>query len=318
MQAIRERGHQAAVLDTMAVAVRVGLGDGGLTRADYINVNIRVANGRDPNPEPEKRVPVGASERGLPRALRLPPVDALIPRIGASVTAYGLAVVRQFEATGVLTTASSRAIARSRDKLQSMQLMSQAGLPIPQTAVLAHPDMLFAAVEAVGGLPVIMKLIQGTQGRGVILARYISTVSAVLEKVRQHEQQVLVQEFIGEANGSDVRIIVVGDRCVAAMERHAPIGEFRSNLHRGGTATAVTLDARMAQLAVQAAQVHGLEVAGVDLILSDRGPLVLEVNSSPGLEGIEQATGVDVAGAIVSLLERKVRKEKRGKRRRVK
>jgi ribosomal protein S6--L-glutamate ligase len=126
-----------------------------------------------------------------------------------------------------------------------------------------------------------------------------------LEKVRQHEQQVLVQEFIGEANGSDVRIIVVGDRCVAAMERHAPTGEFRSNLHRGGTATAATLDPRTAQLAVQAAQVHGLEVAGVDLIPSNRGPLILEVNSSPGLEGIEQATGIDVAGAIVSLLERR-------------
>jgi ribosomal protein S6--L-glutamate ligase len=277
--------------------------------------NVRVANGRDPNHKTEERMATGASARGLPRALRLPPADALIPRIGASVTAYGLAVVRQFEAAGVLTTASSRAIARSRDKLQSMQLMSQAGLPIPQTAVLAHPEMLFAAVEAVGGLPVIMKLIQGTQGRGVILARYMSTVVAVLEKVREHQQQILVQEFIGEADGSDVRVIVAGDRCVAAMERSAPTGEFRSNLHRGGTATVVTLDARMAQLAVQAAQVHGLKVAGVDLIRSDRGPLVLEVNSSPGLEGIEQATGVDVAGAIVSLLERKLWKKKGRKRR---
>jgi ribosomal protein S6--L-glutamate ligase len=287
----------------MAVAVRVGLGDSkrlNLTNANANSANS--ANGRPPLPGGSKP-PLPTAAR-LPRAMRLPAVDALIPRIGASVTAYGLAVVRQFEAAGIPTTATSQAIARSRDKLQSMQIMSQAGLPVPQTAVLAHPDVLLAAVEAVGGLPVIIKLLQGTQGRGVVLARYLSTVAAVLEKVRQQQQQVLVQEFIAEANGSDLRLIVVGNRCIAAMQRHAPTGEFRSNLHRGGTATPLIPDAPIAELAVRAAEVHGLQVAGVDLILSRRGPLVLEVNSSPGLEGIEQATGIDVAGEIIRHLER--------------
>lgn len=306
VQAARERGHQVVVLDTMAVAVRVGLGDARLRS---------IANGREPAPDGDRPGLLAAT--GLPRAMRLPPADGLIPRIGASVTAYGLAVVRQFEAAGIPTTATSQAIACSRDKLQSMQLMNQAGLPIPKTAVLADPEVLFAAVEAVGGLPVIIKLIQGTQGRGVILARYLSTVAAVLEKVREQQQQVLVQEFISEANGRDVRIIVVGNRCVAAMERRAPVGEFRSNLHQGGTATAVILDPSMAELAVRAAEVHGLEVAGVDLILSNRGPLVLEVNSSPGLEGIERVTSVDVADAIITHLERQATVSKGRKKRKI-
>ncbi len=317
VEAARERGHLASVLDTMAVAVRIGLRvtadpdptqDGLPATAD---AHRRPANGPAP-------MLVEGTGTGLPRLLRLPPTDAIIPRIGSSVTTYGLAVVRQFEAAGVATTASSQAIAGSRDKLQSMQLLSEAGLPVPRTAVLAHPDVLFAAVEAVGGLPVIIKLIQGTQGRGVVLARYMSTVAAVLEQVSSRQRQVLVQEFIEEASGSDLRLIVVGNRCVAAMERRAPAGEFRSNLHRGGKGTAVVPDKEMVDLAVRAAEVHGLEVAGVDLIMSKRGPLVLEVNSSPGLEGIERVTGVDVAGAIVALVERKVAKEKQQQKRRSK
>lgn len=330
VEAARERGHLVSVLDTMAVAVRIGWRrDGRPPQLSNELVDVDVAADvdgvdgiHDGRPSLRSQPPslVKRTETGLHRIIHLPAVDAIIPRIGASVTAYGLAVVRQFEAAGVTTTATSQAIASSRDKLQSMQLLSEAGLPVPQTAVLAHPDVLFAAVEAVGGLPVIIKLVQGTQGRGVVLARYMSTVAAVLERVRSQQRQVLVQEFIEEAGGSDIRLIVVGNRCVAAMERHAPAGEFRSNLHLGGTGTAIVPEQSMTELAIRAAEVHGLEVAGVDLIVSRRGPLVLEVNSSPGLEGIERVTGIDVAGAIVALVERKVAKgnyqqKRRSKRR---
>lgn len=317
VEAARERGHLVSVLDTLAVAVRIGL----RMTADPSPLQEGMPEPADAYPYPVNGLApmlVEGTKTGLPRLLRLPPADAIIPRIGASVTAYGLAVVRQFEAAGVITTATSQAIAGSRDKLQSMQLLSEVGLPVPRTAVLAHPDVLFAAVEAVGGLPVIIKLIQGTQGRGVVLARYMSTVEAVLEKVRSQQRQVLVQEFIEEAGGSDLRLIIVGNRCVAAMERRAPAGEFRSNLHRGGTGTAVTPDKAIVDLALRAAGAHGLDVAGVDLILSKRGPLVLEVNSSPGLEGIERVTGTDVAGAVVSLVERKVAKENQQQKRRSK
>lgn len=275
------RGHQVRILDTTNLAVHVGI------------------NGHVP---PEAKV-LQPGSLGLPRAIEIPQLDAIIPRIGTSVTYYGLAVVRQFEATGIVSTASSSAIAISRDKLQSLQLMTQSQLPIPRTAIIARPEALYAAVHAVGGLPVVVKVIRGTQGRGVALARQLSTVNALVEQAASRNLHVLIQEYIAEAGGKDVRAIVVGDRCVAAMQRNAAPGDFRANLHMGGTATAIELDQATVALAVRAARTHQLAVAGVDLLLSDRGPLLLEVNSSPGLEGIEQATGVDVAESIIAYVE---------------
>ena len=233
----------------------------------------------------------------------LPDVDAIIPRIGASITEYGVAVVRQFELQGVFTTATAQAITQSRDKLHSMQLMDEAGLPIPKTAVIAHPTAFFTAIEAVGGPPVVIKIVQGTQGKGVILAPNLQTAAYVLNKLRGMKRQALVQEYIEESRGRDTRIIVVGDRCVAAMERRASNGDFRANLHLGGTAVPIRLDTATEQLALKAAKVHNLHIAGVDIIQSKRGPLLLEVNSSPGLEGIEDTTNVDIAGAIIAFLE---------------
>lgn len=283
--AARARGHQARIIDTTSVAVHIG---------------------RDGLPRVEPQILVDGIP-GLAATVDLPPLDAVIPRIGASVTFYGLAVVRQYEAAGVPTTASSEAIARSRDKLHSLQLLAQARLPIPRTAVVARPEALFAAVEAVGGLPAVVKLIHGTQGRGVVLAHHLATVSALLQRVEELNRQAIVQEFIAESGGRDLRLIIIGNRCIAAMERRAPDGEFRANLHRGGTAVPITPDAHTIRLATAAARVHGLAVAGVDLIESGRGPLILEINSSPGLEGIEHVTGVDVAGAIVEYIERAAR-----------
>lgn len=288
LAAARERGHRAEVVDTTSVAVHLG--------------------DDDRPPGESRRLLTGIP--GLAHTIELPTFDAIIPRIGTSVTFYGLAVVRQFEAAGVLTTASSSAIACSRDKLQSLQIMTQAGLPIPRTAVVAQPEALYAAVEAVGGLPAVVKLIHGTQGRGVFLAHQLATVSAMLRRVAELNRQAIVQEFIAEAGGRDIRLIIVGRRCVAAMARQAPQGEFRANLHRGGTATAYEPDAGMIALAVAAAEAHGLAVAGVDLVPSARGPLLLEINSSPGLEGIESATGVDVAGEIIEFVEEAARRRR--------
>ncbi len=287
--AARARGHQASIIDTTAVAVHIGRDDQTPGQAEMLVPGIP----------------------GLAAAVQLPPLDAIIPRIGASVTFYGLAVVRRFEAAGVLTTASADAIARSRDKLHSLQLMAQARLPIPRTAVVARPEDLYAAVQAVGGLPAVVKLIHGTQGRGVFLAHHLATVAAMLQRVEELHRQAIVQEFIAEAGGRDQRLIIVDHRCVAAMERRAPDGEFRANLHRGGTAVAITPDAATVALATAAARAHGLAVAGVDLLASARGPLLLEVNSSPGLEGIEKVTGADVAGAIVAYVEKVARRNRR-------
>ncbi len=277
----RERGHRVEIIDTTTVAVQIGHGNNSAA-------------------VPQRLV---ASQPGTAETTKLPMLDAIIPRIGTSVTFYGLAVVRQFETAGVLTTASSSAIARSRDKLQSLQLMSQVGLPIPRTAVVARPEALFSAIEAIGGLPAVVKLISGTQGRGVFLAHQFATVAAILQKVAELNRQAIVQEFIAEADGRDMRLIVVGDRCVAAMQRQAPAGEFRANLHRGGSASAFVPEPAIVAMAVAAARIHGLAVAGVDLVFSHRGPLLLEVNSSPGLEGIEKATGIDVAGEIIGHVE---------------
>jgi len=230
-------------------------------------------------------------------------VDAIIPRIGASVTFYGTAVVRQFETMGVYTLATAAAIGRSRDKLRALQLLAREGIGLPVTAFARSTKDTDSTIELVGGAPLIIKPIEGTQGSGVVLAETKKAAQSVIDAFRQLDANMLVQEFIKEAGGSDVRCIVVGGRVVASMIRQAAPGEFRSNLHRGGTAEATKLTTKERRTVVKAAKALELDVAGVDLLRSSRGPLVLEVNSSPGLEGIEAATGVDVAGEIIEFIE---------------
>ncbi|MCR9276800.1 MAG: 30S ribosomal protein S6--L-glutamate ligase [Pseudomonadaceae bacterium] len=229
--------------------------------------------------------------------------DAVIPRIGASVTFYGCSVVRQFEMMGVYGVNESVAISRSRDKLRSLQLLSRKGLGIPATAFAHSPDDVPGLIREVGGAPLVIKLLEGTQGIGVVLAETRKAAESVIEAFMGLHSNILVQEFIEEAKGSDIRCLVVGGKVIAAMQRTAPEGEFRSNLHRGGTAELVRLSAAERATAVAAAKAMGLNVCGVDLLRSSRGPLIMEVNSSPGLEGIEAATGKDVAGMIIGFIE---------------
>ena len=233
--------------------------------------------------------------------------DAVIPRIGASVTSYGTAVLRQFEVMGVYTLIESVALSRSRDKLRSLQLLSRKGVGLPVTGFANKPGDTKDLVELVGGAPLVIKLLEGTQGIGVVLAETAKAAESVIEAFMGLKADILVQEFISEAGGSDIRCLVVGGKVVAAMQRQAPEGEFRSNLHRGGSASLVKITPEERQTAVSAAKILGLSVAGVDLLRSERGPLVMEVNSSPGLEGIEAASGKDVAGIIIEHLEKNAR-----------
>jgi ribosomal protein S6--L-glutamate ligase len=232
--------------------------------------------------------------------------DAAIPRIGASVSAHGTAVVRQLEQMGVFTLNSAQAIGTSRDKLRTLQILSQHDIGFPSTAFVRDRDSVRDAIQKVGGPPVILKLTEGSQGAGVILVDNTKAAEAILETLLMARQSVVVQKFVSESSGSDLRALVVGGRVVAAMRRRAAPDEFRSNVHRGGRTERVRLDPQLERLALQATQILGLRVAGVDLIESDDGPLVLEVNSSPGLEGIESATGVDVAAEIVEHLEQQI------------
>ena len=229
--------------------------------------------------------------------------DAVLPRIGASQTFYGTAVVRQFETMGCYCLNSSEAITASRDKLKSLQILAQAGINMPVTGYASHTMDIEGVIEKVGSVPLVMKLLQGTQGQGIVLAETRKAAESVMSAFRQLEADILVQEFIKESSGTDIRALVVGNRVVAAMRRIAPDGEFRSNVHRGGKAEHVKLNPEEEKMAVVAAQVLGLRVAGVDLMRSNRGPLVLEVNSSPGLQGIEASSGVDVAGEIIRFIE---------------
>ncbi len=233
---------------------------------------------------------------------RVTGVDGVVPRIGASITFYGLAVLRQFEMMGVFPANESQAISRSRDKLRSLQLLSRYDIGIPPTAFARRHEDVRSAIRKVGGAPVILKLLEGTQGMGVILAESVKSAESVLDAMSSLGQNILIQAFIEEAAGKDYRAIIVGGKVVAAMERQAGEGEFRSNLHRGGSACGVTLDEAYVSTAVHAAEVLGLNIAGVDMIPSKDGPMVLEVNSSPGLEGIEGATGVDVAGTMIDFV----------------
>ena len=235
---------------------------------------------------------------------KLTDIDAIIPRIGATHTFYGTAVVRQFEMMGVYPANESQGISRSRDKLRSMQLLAAEGVGLPVTSFAHSTKDIDGLIELVGGAPLVVKLLEGTQGLGVVLAETKKAAESVIGAFRQLNANILVQEFIKEAGGTDIRAFVVGGRVVASMERKAAPGEFRSNVHRGGTATKIRLTPEERAAAKRAAKILGLNVAGVDLMRSNHGPVVVEVNSSPGLEGIEGASGVDVAGKIIEFLEK--------------
>jgi ribosomal protein S6--L-glutamate ligase len=272
VEAARQRGHRADVLDTLQFDIRVS-----------------------------RRSPE-LSYAGAP----LERYDAVIPRIGASITVFGLAVVRQFEMMGVYCLNESQAIARSRDKLRCLQILSRHDIGLPPTVYTRQADHVAGCMERVDGPPVVVKLLQGTQGIGVVLAESTAAAASVVEAFHGLDQDILIQKFIAEANGADLRALVVGRKVVAAMRRQAVAGEFRSNIHRGGRAKKVRLSAEFRKTALAAARVLGLRVAGVDMIESAEGPMVMEVNSSPGLEGIQKTTGVDVAEAVIEHIEREV------------
>lgn len=271
-EAAEQRGHDVKVLDTLQFAIDL--------------------------------------EEGTPdlyyRRKRLSHYDAVLPRIGASITYFGTAVVRQFEQMDVFCTNSSESIANSRDKLRSLQILSRHHIGIPQTTYVRDKKDVLPAIERVGGAPVIIKLIEGTQGIGVLLARSVNTAAGIIELLQSQKQSVLIQKFVDESKGRDIRAFVVGDQVVGAMRRVAQGQEFRSNIHRGGTTEPVVLDELYRETAVRAAQILGLRVAGVDLLESHKGPQVVEVNSSPGLEGIEGSTQLDIAGAIVDYIAAQV------------
>jgi ribosomal protein S6--L-glutamate ligase len=234
--------------------------------------------------------------------------DAVIPRIGASITHYGLAVLRQFEMGGVWPLNESVAIGRSRDKLRSMQIFAKHGLGLPVTAFAHDPKQTDEVLKIVGGAPVVIKLLEGTQGIGVVLADTERSAKSVVEAFRGANVNILVQEFIKEAGSSDIRVFVVGGKVVASMMRTGAEGDFRSNLHRGGTAKTIRITPEERSTAIRAAKVMGLNVAGVDLLRANHGPVIMEVNSSPGLEGLEGATGLDVAGTIIEFIEKNAKK----------
>lgn len=273
-EAAKERGHETKVIDTLRCYMNMA------TAKPSINY------------------------RGQP----LDDFDAVIPRIGASITFYGTAVVRQFEMMGVYAVNESVAISRSRDKLRSMQLLARRDIGLPVTGFAHTADDIPDLINMVGGAPLVVKLLEGTQGVGVVLCETRKAAESVIEAFFGIDVNIMVQEFIAEAGGADVRCFVIGDRVVAAMRRQAQPGEFRSNLHRGGSADAARISPAERRTAVAAARAMGLNVAGVDIIRSNHGPLVLEVNSSPGLEGIEEASGIDVASLVVEFIERNARR----------
>lgn len=271
-EAARSRGHQVDVLDTLGFSIYVEPG----------------------HPE--------LSYRGK----RLKKYDAIIPRISPGITYYGLAVLRQFEQMGVYKLNPAAAIARSRDKLQAMQILSRHRIGMPRTAFVCRKEDVLPAIEEVGGAPVIIKLLEGTQGVGVILAENVKVAQAIIETLQSKRQHVLIQKFVKESKGIDVRAFVVGNRVVAAMRRRSDSDDFRSNIHLGGTGEAIQLAPEYEKTAIRAAQILGLRMAGVDMLETHDGPQVLEVNSSPGLEGIENATGIDIASAIIEEIEKHV------------
>jgi len=272
VEAIEEAGHIATVLDHM---------------------DFEIVNKQD-------------GPRLFYRGVKVEKVDAVIPRIGASVTYYGSAVVRQFEMMGVFTAITSQALITSRDKLHSLQRLSAAGVDIPKTAFTNFSEEVGRNIASVGGAPLIIKLLESTQGVGVMLAPNYQAAESIIQAFHSTKSRIIVQEFIEEAKGEDIRAFIVDGRVVGAMKRRGKAGEFRSNLHRGSTGEAIQLTQKEKNAAITAADEMELSVAGVDLLQSNRGPLVLEVNSSPGLQGIEKATKIDIAGKIVSFIEHKV------------
>lgn len=238
---------------------------------------------------------------------QLPRYDAVIPRIGSAITFYGTAVLRQFEMMGSWPLNESVAITRARDKLRSLQLLARQGIDLPVTGFAHSPDDTSDLIDLVGGAPLVVKLVEGTQGIGVVLAETRQAAESVIDAFRGLNAHILVQEYIREAKGRDIRCLVVGDRVVAAIERQAKEGDFRSNLHRGGTSKVVNITPREREIALKAVSTLGLEVAGVDILRAERGPLVMEVNASPGLEGIEKTTGLDVAAQMIGWIERNAR-----------
>jgi ribosomal protein S6--L-glutamate ligase len=276
VEAAKERGHEARVIDTLRCYMNVA------THRPEVHYKGEILEG----------------------------FDAVIPRIGASITFYGAAVLRQFEIMGVYPVNESVAISRSRDKLRSLQLLSRKGIGLPVTGFAHSPDDVDDLIKMVGGAPVVIKLLEGTQGIGVVLAETQKAAESVIEAFMGLKANILVQEYIREAGGADIRCLVVGDKVVAAMKRQAKEGEFRSNLHRGGSASLIKISPEERSTAVRAAKVMGLNVAGVDILRSNHGSVVMEVNSSPGLEGIEQATGKDVAGIIIDFIEKNAKPNK--------
>jgi len=249
-------------------------------------------------------------QRGVPdlyyRQKPLSDYDAVLPRIGASITYYGTAVVRQFQEMDVFCANTAHGIANSRDKLRSLQILSRHHIGIPRTTFVREKKDVLPAIERVGGAPVIIKLIEGTQGIGVLLAESVKAAESIIELLQSQKQNVLIQKFVAESKGRDIRAFVVGDRVVAAMRRVAQGQEFRSNVHRGGVAEVVELPEEYEQTAVRATQIMGLSVAGVDMLEGNTGPQIMEVNSSPGLEGIETCTGLDIAGAVIDYIAAQV------------
>jgi ribosomal protein S6--L-glutamate ligase len=249
----------------------------------------------------------GKDSRILVGHSRLPAYDVVLPRIGASITEYGLSVVKHFEMLNILAINGSQAIAESRNKMRSLQILTQAGILVPATVLTRSTRSLRGAVEAVKGLPVVLKILQGTQGVGVMLVHTPISLGSVLDTLQTLNQDVIVQQFIVEGAGRDFRAFVVGNKVVAAMMRTAPQGEFRSNIHRGGEGNIVKLPPQHEKAAIRAAKVLGLHIAGVDLMESNQGPMVIEVNSSPGFEGIEKATGINVAAQIIKHIKKTAR-----------
>jgi len=249
-------------------------------------------------------------EKGNPEiyynGAKLTGIDAVIPRIGASRTFYGTAVIRQFEMMNIFCANESQAITRSRDKLRTMQILSRERLGIPVTAFASSPSDINHLIEEVGGAPLVIKLLQGTQGIGVVLAETKKAAESVLEAFYGLDANMLIQEYVKEAKAADIRAFVVGGEVIGAMKRQGAKGEFRSNIHRGGTATQIKLSKEEESTAINAAKVLGLNIAGVDMLQSGRGPLIMEVNSSPGLEGIEKATNINIAGKIIEFIEKHV------------
>jgi ribosomal protein S6--L-glutamate ligase len=286
VEAAQKLGHDAEAMDYLKCSVFIEQGN------PIINCDGRVISSGCVNGEPCEEI------------------HAVIPRIGASKTFYGSAVVRQFEMMKVFTTAKSIAIVRSRDKLRTLQILAKAGIGLPRTVFTSTPGDIKKLISLVEGPPVIIKVLEGTQGIGVVLAESIKAARSVIEAFDGLKVNILIQEFIKESDGADIRAFVIEGKVVAAMRRQCSQEEFRSNIHRGGAAGKVSLSANEKAAAVNAAKALGLSVAGVDLLQSNRGPLVVEVNSSPGLEGIETVTGVDVAGKIIKFIEKNVHKQK--------